>query len=285
MDSVEKLKPCPICNSSASTLLEYKVRHENDAILVKCHKCSFMFVHNPHWLAASFRETLQPLDIGAVERCSIVLDFAQAVITTLGVSRPKVIDWGGGYGLLTRMARDRGLNFANFDPYVTPLFSAPANLKRMCKADLIVVSEVFLHMEQPVEVLNELLTFAHTVIVTAVVPPNLLSSDWWYLMPATGQHVAFYPLPTLEKLAEMTKTVLTSDKRFFHVFSKRQLSVRAKILIRFRPFAFGLAYLLRGRYLFLQAIGRSNSLTPSDQLIMEQKSSLKDWNGQPNESN
>jgi hypothetical protein len=243
-----------------------------------------MFVHNPHWLAASFRETLQPLDIGAVERCSIVLDFAQAVITTLGVSRPKVIDWGGGYGLLTRMARDRGLNFASFDPYVTPLFSAPANLKRMCKADLIIVSEVFLHMEQPVEVLKELLTFAHTVIVTAVVPPKLLSSDWWYLMPATGQHVAFYPLQALEKLAEMTNTVLTSDKRFFHVFSERHLSVRAKILIRFRPFAFGLAYLLRGRHLFLQAIGRSNSLTPSDQLIMEQKSSLKDWNGQSNES-
>jgi hypothetical protein len=269
---------CAICGGTSEAILKYPVRKENQAILARCQECNFCFVVSPFWLAGSFSETLQLLDIGTVDRCSLVLDFVQTVAR---VSRWRVnsrfIDWGGGYGLMTRMARDRGINMANFDPYVQPLFSAPADLDKLCPAEVIVASEVFLHIEKPLEVLSQLLSFSPVVIITAVVPPDRVSPDWWYLMPDTGQHVSFYPVSTLKKLAEMTGTKLMSDGRFFHVFSRTELPFRTRAVVRSRFLTFAISYVLNGLSLVSRSLNRSKSLTQIDYEIIRTGGLLEDW--------
>ena len=269
---------CAICGGSCEGLLQYLVRKEHRATLARCQKCGFCFVANPFWLSGSFYETLQPLDIGTVDRCSLVLDFVQA-ITRVSSWRAdsKFIDWGGGYGLMTRMARDRGINMANFDPYVQPLFSSPANLDNLCPAQVIVASEVFLHIENPLDVLDQLLSFSPVVIITAVVPPDRVSPDWWYLMPDTGQHVSFYPVSTLKKMAEITRTHLISDGRFFHIFSRKELPFRTRTIVRSRFLTFGISYVLNGLLLASRSLNRSRSLTQIDHEVIRSGGFLEEW--------
>ena len=278
MESAKPEFKCAICGGASEGILSYLVRKENQAILARCQECNFCFVINPNWLTGSFTETLQQLDIGTVDRCSLVLDFVQTVARVSSwPARSRFIDWGGGYGLMTRMARDRGINMANLDPYVQPLFSAPANLDKLCPAEVIVASEVYLHIEKPLEVLAQLLSFSPVVIITAVVPPDHVSPDWWYLMPDTGQHVSFYPISTLKKMAEMTGTKLMSDGRFFHVFSRTELPFRTRALVRSRFLTFAISYVLDGLLLVSRSLNRSKSLTQIDYEVIRTGGLLEDW--------
>lgn len=278
MESANQGHDCVICAGKCVEILRYLVLKQNQAILVRCQNCEFTYVVEPGWLAGSFTETLQPLDVGTVDRCSVVLDFVQAVARITGWSSPtRFLDWGGGYGLMTRMARDRGMNFANFDPYVQSLFSAPANLDRLRPVEVIVASEVFLHIENPLHALSELLSFSPVVIITAAVPPDQISLEWWYLMPDTGQHVSFYPLPSLKKLAELTETKLLSDGRFFHIFSRSELPLRTRALVRSRSLTFTISYLFRGLHLAARSMNRSKSLTQFDQELIQSGGLLDGW--------
>lgn len=224
-----------------------------------------MFVDNPTWIEETFDKKLKDVDLGAVDRCQVVLEFVSELIHASRISRMSFIDWGGGYGLLTRMARDRGLNFKNFDPYVDSLFAGPANLPTLEPCQLILAGEVFLHLENPLQTLLELLKYAPIIVITAVVPPKNLQSDWWYLMKSTGQHIAFFPEKSLEKMALLAGVHLTSDSQFFHVFSKEKLNFSSRLVVNYRGIAFLRSYLRVGARNLMRALGRSKSLTEGDQ--------------------
>lgn len=265
MSSSREPRNCAICSGLAHEYLEYKVLGRHDATLFRCETCGFCFIEDPHWLGETFSNSLNYIDVGAVDRCEVVLDFVEELTFSLGIENERIIDWGGGYGLMTRMARDRGLNMWTFDPYVKPLFSHPANLDEMAHSLLICVSEVFLHLENPRQTLSDLLNYSPNVLITAVVPPNEFDQTWWYLTPSTGQHVSFYSTKSLQKLADSLGCSLLTDKKFFHLFTKQEINLRSRIIFRFRILTFGLSYLRRGRRIFGRGIGKSRSLTPSDQ--------------------
>ena len=265
MDEIKKVAVCKICNSNALFTLAYQILDKYDAQLFRCEFCQFQFIDDPSWLDGTFSDSLQSADIGSVDRCNLVLQFAEELSYALRIQNEMAIDWGGGYGLLTRMARDRGLDFWNFDPYVRSLFAAPADLSEMQNCSMIVVSEVFLHMTEPLDTLKKLLDYAPIVLITAVVPPKELSTNWWYLTPATGQHVAFYSESTLRVMARLSGTTLVTDGSFFHVFSKKKLSLKSRVLISNRPLIYGVSYLRYGLRMINRSMGRNKSLAQQDQ--------------------
>lgn len=256
---------CSICGRQSSEMVSYKVLQKIDASLMRCNGCGFIFVQEPIWLESSFHDELNVLDLGSVDRCGIVLDFLEVLVRSERLASSTILDWGGGYGLLTRMARDRGLDCVNFDPYVNDLFSGPARVRTEVTAGLTVASEVFLHIPDPLSALNNLLAYSDIVLVTAVVPPLDISDEWWYLMPETGQHVAFFPVSALEELARRSGTRIHTDGRFFHVFTRRPLRLRTKLVVRSRAVAYGTAILVHIRRQIRRSVGRNPSLTPADQ--------------------
>jgi hypothetical protein len=255
---------CSICEGTAEIKLHVDIHNRQKQPLFQCLSCSFRFFHKPDWLPHSFSSELNQLDLGSVSRCLFVADFVTAVFSS-DCETTRVLDWGGGDGLLTRLLRERGIDCVWHDPFVQPRFVGDAIYRDNCQIDVAVASEVFLHMVDPLQALRSLLAISNIVVLTAVVPPKQIEPDWWYLMPETGQHVSFYPFSTLRELAHQTDTYFTSDHRFFHVFSRQTLSIRKRLLIRVRSLAFGLAFVQHAKRLVQTAFGNSDSLTASDQ--------------------
>jgi len=256
---------CPICGGIANIALLSQGHDLLSRPLFQCSECSFCYFDTSDWSGEPFSEELNELDLGSVARCLLVADFVTAVFPSR-TTEYRVLDWGGGDGLLTRVLRDRGVNCVWHDPFVEPRFVGDSRYDDRTHINLTVVSEVFLHLTDPVSAMKLLLSKSDVVIMTAVVPPREFDAKWWYLMPATGQHVAFYPKNSLQALAAQTNSCTCSDGRFFHVFSHRRLPFVKRLLIRFRPLAYGRAFLQHGARMLRVAFGRSASMTADDQV-------------------
>jgi hypothetical protein len=261
---------CPICGEAAEVKLHVDIHGRHKQPLFQCSVCCFSFFHQPDWLPQSFSAELNELDLGSVARCLSVADFVTATFSSdRGTTR--LLDWGGGDGLLTRLLRERGFDCVWHDPFVQPRYVGDSIYIEGDHTGIVVASEVFLHLTDPLYALRSLLAISEVVVITAVVPPKQIEPNWWYLMPESGQHVSFYPIVSLKELARLTGTQLSSDRRFFHVFSHRRLSIWTRTLIRLRFLAFGVAFVQQGSRLVRTALGNSNSLTLADQARLIQK--------------
>ena len=258
-------KICPICHTESTHFSTLAIRDGITGEYYSCNSCKFIYAENPNWLEGSFTDALNSLDIGSVDRCNIVADFVEVLANSLKVDNPKVLDWGGGYGLLTRILRDRGIRCAHYDPYTEPLFAENTALQTGTRFDLIVLSEVMLHMTDPVSTLTELLKFSDNIMFTAVIAPPDITPDWWYFMPDTGQHVAIFSQKTIPELGAALKVNTLSDKQFFHLVAKDQPGVLTRLLFTKRFIPFGVAALLYLKRQAMRALGKSNSLLQNDQ--------------------
>jgi hypothetical protein len=256
---------CNICECRASHFVTIRIMGRHDAEYCRCTSCGFIFATNPYWLQESFSTELNRLDIGSVDRCLVVSSFVEVVIRSLRLTAGRILDWGGGYGLLTRLLRDRGLDTRFYDPYTSPLFVGDAIAASDENFDLTVMGEVMLHITHPVETLREVLRRSDYLLFTAVVAPPDVSSDWWYFMPDSGQHVAIHSRDSIAALGKVLGVSVTSDGRFFHLLHTREVPRLLRLIFRSRMLAFGLAELFHMRNLAGRAVGRGRSLLISDQ--------------------
>ena len=262
---MESQELCAVCSGSTKFLFSYEVRGEHQASLRECLNCRFTYIANPHWLDESFSSELNDLDIGSVDRCLVLADFVEVLIRSMKSSKSRFLDWGGGYGLLSRIMRDRGLDFVSHDIYTRPLFVESSSNLNSETFELITMSEVALHLVDPVPVLTKIMESTDILVFTAVIAPEVVPNDWWYLMPDTGQHVAIYHEETLQALAEKLGVQVTSDGRFFHVLHRKSLGVKSRLIIKSRPLAFAFAWFNATTRLVKRGLGKNGSLTPADQ--------------------
>lgn len=212
-----------------------------NAELRQCTNCRFMYFLNPTWLEQAFKSRLTDPDVGALDRNLVVADFLTVLIPSLGLNDGCFVDWGAGYGILSRLMRDRGFDFGHYETFAEPIFYSPRFKDDGRKVDLVVLSEVALHFDDPVKEFEALTKVSQRIFFTAVVPPPDVSPEWWYLMPATGLHVAFYSIESLSALASRLDMRLTTDGRFFHLLHREPLSFSTRLLFKSRVLSFGRA--------------------------------------------
>ena len=269
---------CPICRSEVVPFSTLIIRGNISGAYKICKSCAFIYAENPNWLEGSFTDALNSLDIGSVDRCNIVADFVEVLLKSSKKDSPKVLDWGGGYGLLTRILRDRGVNCSHYDPFVEPLFAKNIKLLPNTKFDLVVLSEVMLHMTDPVGTLSELLKFSKRIMFTAVIAPPDVNPDWWYFMPETGQHITIFSKGSIFELGAALKVSVLSDKKFFHLISEDRPKMATRLLFTKRFVPFGISTLLYVQRQIKRALGRSSSLLQKDQ---EELINDLEWKSKP----
>jgi SAM-dependent methyltransferase len=200
---------CRICQGPLAFRFEARVLYERHlAHYYECQQCRALQVPNPTWLDEAYADEDKPpgaenLDSGRFRRTYSGFLYLVA-LTAAGAlgSVSRIVDFGGGYGLLAQMLRDVGLDAWTADPYVPrPFFSPDRSIPDLSQVsessvDVIVALEVFEHLTDPMEVgamfRRALAPGGSIVISSERYHPDRHGPDWTYLSRTGGQHVTFW---------------------------------------------------------------------------------------------
>jgi hypothetical protein len=220
---------CIICSQPSTFLLETTVLFRHQVKYYRCTSCGQIQTEKPYWLDEAYGTAIASLDIGLLDRSirdsNAVFRLALKHFDVSG----RMLDYGGGYGVLVRLLRDKGLDFYRQDIYCQNIFALNQDLDDLPPGnqtfELVTCFEVFEHTYEPLKLLETLTKYGSNILIsTLLVPGREISSpvDWWYIAPETGQHVTFYTMDSLQRLAEIFKLNLYSNGQSLHLFSKRK---------------------------------------------------------------
>lgn len=192
----------------------------------RCRICNAAV--QPHWIAEAYRDAIIAADTGLVQRNLLHADLLECLLYRVFAGKGRFLDVAGGYGLLTRLLRDRGFDCRTTDPYCQNLLARTFEPEEGFRADALFAFEVLEHLEQPLSYLRELMGRyqCRTVILSTVTfegPPP--PPAWWYYAFDEGQHITFYQLRTLEYLASELGLHLMPLTPMVFLLTDRSLSV------------------------------------------------------------
>lgn len=215
---------CKICNSQAKPLFKKKVLGKYDVQYYLCANCGFMQTEKPYWLKEAYSDAITAQDVGLVQRNLNLVKTTKKVISNNFDITAKFLDWGGGYGLFTRLMRDEGLDFYHHDPYCENLF-AKSFEGQGNNYELVTSFEVLEHLEDPVASFADMFSFGDSLLFTEeLIPPNNIA-EWWYIAPEHGQHISFFSRKSLELVAEKYGAHVVS-KENLHLMTKKVMNIK-----------------------------------------------------------
>lgn len=219
---------------SAKVLGKYEVDY------FQCRETGFIQTQQPYWLQEAYQSAIASLDVGIVRRNGQMAIITERILSRYFKDGNKFLDYGGGYGHFVRLMRDSGFNFFLFDEYAENFYARFFEIKK--KEDLlkekfgaITAFEVFEHLVDPAETLQELLQYSDSILFsTELVPDQQFTSaaDWWYFAPETGQHISFYSLSSLQYLAKKMQFNFYSNNTNLHLFTLKTFEKDPFIYLR-----------------------------------------------------
>lgn len=192
----------------------------------QCLDTGFIQTEEPYWLGEAYSSAITKLDIGLPQRNVTLSDRTAKIISKNFDLKQHFLDYAGGYGMFTRMMRDKGFNFYHTDAYCQNLFAEFFDLKDIPDIDnfeVVTAFEVFEHMSNPSDEISELLKFSDNILFsTELVPRKEITGpgDWWYFIPQTGQHISLFTEKSLESLANRHGLYFHTDGIGLHLFTR-----------------------------------------------------------------
>lgn len=171
----------------------------------KCPECEIIKPENPHWLEESYSSAIAATDVGLVSRNLYHADVVNAILARLQDPSQKILDVGGGYGLLCRILRDKGWDCFTQDIYCENIFSKTFDAIPEMQANTLLAFEVFEHIEDPLTFVKEKIAehgaklFVFSTLTHSWDIPPL---DWGYYAFETGQHISLYKKTTLSIISK-----------------------------------------------------------------------------------
>lgn len=209
---------------TAQVLKKYQVNY------FRCKETGFIQTEDPYWLEEAYSSAIASLDIGLLMRNNKLSEEAEKIILHFFNQNAYFLDFAGGYGVFTRLMRDKGFNFFHTDKYCHNLFAKFFDLSDSIQDthfEMLTAFEVFEHLVNPVEEIKEMLKYSNNILFsTEIIPNNLISNveDWWYFIPETGQHISLYTKDSLTYLAKILDCNFYSNGTTLHLFTKNALA-------------------------------------------------------------
>ncbi len=219
---------CKICNSDTKPLHKGLILNKYKIQYFNCHQCGFTQTEEPYWLEEAYSDAISISDTGIMARNNIFSKKAKVLLSLLCDKHGKFLDFGGGYGIFTRLMRDNGFDFFWYDKYATNLvargFEGKIDNKNSYKA--ITSFENFEHLLNPLEDIEIMLGLSDMVIFSTELMPVELPepNKWWYYCLEHGQHISIFSKKSLEHIAQKNNFNFVSDSKNLHIFSKIKVS-------------------------------------------------------------
>jgi 2-polyprenyl-3-methyl-5-hydroxy-6-metoxy-1,4-benzoquinol methylase len=217
---------CKICSSNTNKIFTKSILNKYNVDYHKCENCGFIQTDEPFWLNEAYLNVITSLDLGILGR-NIFLSNEVEKIVNICFNESKIfIDYAGGYGIFTRMMRDKGFNFYHHDIHCENLFAKHFEIidSGVNYFDLVTAFEVLEHFSKPLEEIEKIFKLGNNFIFTTEIIPENFNSDWMYIAPETGQHVSFYTHKSLKIVAEKFGFNVYSKNDFIHIFTKKGLT-------------------------------------------------------------
>ena len=210
------------------TLNRYQVSY------IFCSKCESLQSEDPYWLEEAYSDAISGFDTGALQRSLIACSSVTAICKVLGL-RGRIIDYGGGAGVLCRLLRDSGSDAWVYDKFADPVFARTFNVNSSGLVDarpqIVTAFEVIEHFSEPAKDLDELFVSDAKALILSTILYNGEDQSWWYLTPDSGQHIFFYSRKAMNLIAKRYNRHYTALGGL-HLFTKKQPNPAQSILIR-----------------------------------------------------
>lgn len=220
---------CPISGQLAPLAFNALVLGRHSVRYHYCEASGLLRTESPYWLVDAYTNAIASTDTGLVQRNLANASALEILVERLGLGGGCILDVAGGYGLLTRLLRDRGFDAYSTDAYCENLFAMHHEPPTNFQADLLLAFEILEHVEDGPAFLADLfkryscrtLVFSTTTFEGPPPPP-----EWWYYAFETGQHISFYQPRTLHMLAERLGVRYLRLRSGLHLFTDRPLPPR-----------------------------------------------------------
>ncbi|WP_228763297.1 class I SAM-dependent methyltransferase [Limnohabitans sp. 2KL-27] len=184
-----------------------------------------MQTEQPYWLEKAYSSAINNCDTGIMARNQLNVGLILATLNSLKSLNGAVVDYAGGYGILVRLLRDRGIEALWTDPYCTNLLAIGFEYTNE-KADLVTAFEAFEHFVDPLIEVDKLFAIAPNLLISTslIASPAPRPNQWWYYGLDHGQHIGFFRVQTLQFIAKRFNKHLVTDGVSCHLFSEKPVS-------------------------------------------------------------
>jgi len=218
---------CKICNSDRKKIFSKEILGKYQIDYYKCNNCGFIQTEKPYWLDESYSNAITSLDIGLVSRNISLSVLVEDILCRNFEIRSKYLDFAGGYGLFTRIMRDKGFDFYHSDKYCQNIFAEHFTIDDLSgenkRFELVTSFELMEHIENPYVELDGIFSMTDNLLLSTELIPDSNVEKWWYLAVEHGQHISFYTKKSLDILAARYNKVCHSFGNLHLITSKQEV--------------------------------------------------------------
>lgn len=195
---------CRLCCGDVKKAFKQKILCKYEVDYFECLKCGMVQTESPYWLDEAYSQAISMLDTGAMSRNGRLMRFTTLLLTALKLHEGVFLDYGGGHGVFTRMMRDHGFDFRWSDQHAENFYAKGFEYVEGQKVRGVTAFEVLEHLEKPGVFFDYVLGTLNPEIFIAstLTYAEPIKSDWHYLYPESGQHIAFFQGRTFCFVAE-----------------------------------------------------------------------------------
>jgi hypothetical protein len=223
---------CRLCGSDSLYRFSKMFLQKYEVKFYHCQNCLSLESELPYWLDEAYSEERRIPDIGMATRTMQLKRMTYLASKILRFSDvDKVLDWGGGNGLLVRMMRDDGIDAYLYDLYAKNFYAIGFEYDEGCRYSVITSFETWEHFVNPAEEIEVFFESNPTYIIISTGLYESQKSDWSYLTPWSGRHIFFYSLKARQMIAQKFGYYLL-NMGSFSIFSKHKLNQIQMQLLR-----------------------------------------------------
>lgn len=216
---------CRSCSDNIGSPIFSELIFNNVVNYFECQMCGYVQTECPYWLDKAYSSAINNCDTGIMARNQSNVGLVLATLSTLGKMDSTVVDCAGGYGILVRLLRDRGIEALWTDPYCQNLLAVGFEHTNQ-KAALVTAFEAFEHFVDPLVEAEKLFSIAPNILIsTSLIPsPTPKPNEWWYYGLDHGQHIGFFKLKTLQYISSKFGKYFVSDGASCHLFTDKPVN-------------------------------------------------------------
>jgi len=135
-----------ITGGDTTLLFTARILNKYDVKFYRCNDTGFIQTEEPYWLQDAYSSAITKLDVGLVYRNITLMDTVSNLLLANFNTKGVFLDYAGGYGLFTRLMRDKGFNFYHTDEFCQNILAEYFDLNTLppnSKFELVTAFEVF----------------------------------------------------------------------------------------------------------------------------------------------